>query len=77
MSILAVLLILFVIGVVVFLINRAPFVDEKFKKIINWVAVILTVIWLISLFVDLPNLFSGPRTHKLASACQQTDSCVS
>jgi hypothetical protein len=50
MPILYVLLVIAMVGVLVWGLKYIPFIDETFKKIITVVAVIATVIWLLSLF---------------------------
>lgn len=48
MSILALILILVVVGVVLWAVNAAPFIDPGFKKVIYILIVVFVVVWLIS-----------------------------
>lgn len=45
MSLLSVLVVLVIVGVVLFLINRFVPMDAKIKTIINWVVIIFIIIW--------------------------------
>lgn len=47
MGLLHLLLILCVIGVVLFLINKYAPIDGKIKTVINWVVIIVVVIWIV------------------------------
>jgi hypothetical protein len=47
MSLLYIVLVLVIIGVVLWLINRFIPMDPKIKTIINWVVVIVVIIWLL------------------------------
>jgi hypothetical protein len=46
MSLLTVLIVLVVVGIVLWGINRAPFIDARMKTVILWVAIAFVVIWL-------------------------------
>jgi hypothetical protein len=50
MPLLQVLIILVIAGVVLWLINNYLPMDNKIKKILNVVAVIIVVLWLLSIF---------------------------
>lgn len=59
MSILTILIVLLVVGVILYLINNFVPLDPKIKTIINWVVVIVVIIWLIKalgLFSALSNV---------------------
>lgn len=58
MPIIHVIVVLIVIGVVIALVNKygPPHIDGKFITLINVVAVVATVLWLLSLFVPFGNL---------------------
>lgn len=46
MSLISIILALVIVGIVLYLINRFLPVDAKIKTIINWVAIIVVIIWL-------------------------------
>jgi len=48
MSLLNLLLIIAAVGVLVWLIQQAPFIAPQYKRIATWVAVIVTILWLVS-----------------------------
>lgn len=48
---LAVFVVLIVAGVLVWLVMRAPFIDATWKEIIKYAAIVLTVLWLLRLFL--------------------------
>jgi hypothetical protein len=48
MSLLTVVLVLVIVGVVLYLINRFVPMDPKIKTILNWVVVIFLIIWLLN-----------------------------
>ncbi len=50
MSLLAVLLTLIIVGIVLWLVNAYVPMDAKIKKILNIVAVIIVIIWLLKVF---------------------------
>jgi len=50
MPLLQILLVLIIIGVLLWLINTYIPMDEKIKKIINIVTVIIIVVWLFNVF---------------------------
>lgn len=49
MPLLTIIIVLIVAGVALYLINAYIPMDAKIKKILNWVVVIVLVIWLITL----------------------------
>lgn len=51
MTLIQIILILITVGVLVMLINKygAEYIDAKFLKLINIVAVVLTLVWLLNL----------------------------
>jgi hypothetical protein len=55
MGLIHLVVILLVVGVVLWLVETAPFVSATMKPIIRWVIVAVVVLWLVSLFVgDIP-----------------------
>jgi hypothetical protein len=63
MSIISILIILVVIGVLMWLVNSqlGQFIAQPWLKIINIVAIILTVLWLLSLFF--PGVLGGSQAR--------------
>ncbi len=60
MSLWYILAVLVAAGVIVWLINQAPFIDGKFKQLINYAALVIAVLWLLSLFFGpLPDIRIG------------------
>lgn len=55
MPLITVLIVLVVAGVILWAINTygSSFIDGKFLKLINIVAIVVAVLWVLSLFVDL------------------------
>ena len=55
MSLISLVVVLIVVGVLLWAVNKfgAEFIDGKILKIINIVVIIAVVLWLLSLFVDL------------------------
>jgi hypothetical protein len=49
MSLLSVIIVLVVVGVVLYLVNRIIPMDAKIKLIINWLVVIVVIIWLLKI----------------------------
>jgi len=49
MALLDVIVILLVVGVVLYLVSIAPFVDARMKTLITWIIIIAVILWLISL----------------------------
>jgi len=47
MSLLTIILVLVIVGVALYLINAYVPMDAKIKTILNWVVVIILVIWLL------------------------------
>lgn len=65
MSFLSLIFWIVVIGVVVWLLQRAPFLDPPFKKIILWVGIIAAVFLVLSAFGILRMFdFQLPTLHK-------------
>lgn len=50
MPIITIFIVLLVIGLILFLINKYAPIDGKIKTIINWVAIIIAIIWLLDVF---------------------------
>lgn len=50
MPIITIFVVLLVIGLLLFLINKYAPIDGKIKTIINWVAIIIVIIWLLEVF---------------------------
>lgn len=50
MPILTIFIVLIVVGVLLWLINKAGWIDAKIKTIINVVAVIIVIVWLLNVF---------------------------
>jgi len=49
-----------IVGVVVFLINAAPFIDARFKQIATWLLLAVVIIYVIlTVFGPLPNVHIG------------------
>jgi len=61
MGLFQLIVILIVIGVALYLINRFVPMDGKIKTIINWVIVIVVVIWILKLL----GVFSGFHDIKI------------
>jgi len=58
MSLLTIIVVIVVIGIVLYLINRFVPMDGKIKTILNWVVVIILIIWLLKAFGLLDSLKS-------------------
>lgn len=58
MPLLTVFLILVIVGVILFLVNKYVPMDAKIKTILNWAVVIIVVLWLLSAFGVLDSLKS-------------------
>jgi hypothetical protein len=55
MGLIQLLVILIAVGIVLWLVDTAPFVSATMKPIIRWVVVAVVLLWLISVFVgDIP-----------------------
>lgn len=50
MSLLTVFVVLVVAGIALYLVNRFVPMDGKIKNILNWVVVIIIIIWLLNSF---------------------------
>jgi len=47
MSLLTIFIVLIVVGVALYLVNKYVPMDGKIKTILNWIVVILVIIWLL------------------------------
>ena len=57
MSLISLIVILVIVGVILYMINtQVTVIDDKIKRIINWVVVIVVCLWLLSVFGILPDL---------------------
>lgn len=56
MSLITVVIILLVVGVLLYFLQTAPFVDAQMKLIIRWIVIIVVVLWLLTVFGILPDL---------------------
>ena len=57
MGLIQLVVILLVVGVILYMVESAPFVSATMKPIIRWVIIAFVLIWLITLFVgDVPIL---------------------
>ena len=57
MSLISLIVILVIVGVILYMINtQITVIDDKIKRIINWVVVIVVCLWLLSVFGLLPDL---------------------
>ncbi len=61
MPLLTIIIVLVVVGVVLFLINKYIPMDAKIKTILNWVVVIIVILWLLNAFHVL-NFLKGIHT---------------
>jgi uncharacterized membrane protein len=59
MSLINVVIVLIVVGVLLWLVNKFIPMDKKIKSILNIVVVILVVLWLLNAF----GIFSGFNIH--------------
>ena len=50
MSLFTIIIVVVVVGIVLFLINRFIPMDAKIKQILNWVVIIILIIWLLNAF---------------------------
>lgn len=50
MNLLTVIIVLLIVGVALYLINRFVPMDGKIKTILNWVVVIIVILWLLKAF---------------------------
>jgi cation transporter-like permease len=51
MGLISLVVTLIVIGVLLYLVDQAPFIAPPMKQIIRWVVIVVVVLWLLSLFV--------------------------
>lgn len=63
MSIITLLIILVIVGVGLYLVNTVIPMDAKIKTIINVVAVLCVVLWLLDVFVGLGTLGTVPHVR--------------
>lgn len=49
MPILTIIIVLIVIGVILYLVNKYVPMDAKIKTILNWVVVIIIILWILKL----------------------------
>ena len=64
MSLINLVLVLIVIGVLLYLVKRAPFIDAEIKVIIQWVVIVAIVLWLLFMFLPMlgiPDIYIGGR----------------
>lgn len=61
MPLIHVVLILIVVGVLLMLVNRYIPMDPKIKTILNWVVLVVVILWLLNVFHVLGALNGGPR----------------
>lgn len=55
MGLIQLVVVLLVVGVILWLVESAPFVSASMKPVIRWVIIAVVVLWLLSLFVgDIP-----------------------
>lgn len=50
MSLLHIIVVLAVVGVLMWLLNRASFIDATYKQIIFWIVLAVVVLWLLRVF---------------------------
>ena len=56
MSLISLIVVLVIIGVILYMVNTQITMDDKIKRIVNWVVVIVVCFWLLSVFGILPDL---------------------
>jgi hypothetical protein len=49
--------------ILLYLMNRAPFIDPTFKQIIFWIVLVCVVLWLLSVFGLLDSLYTVRTPH--------------
>jgi hypothetical protein len=55
MGLIQLVVVLLVVGVLLWLVESAPFVSASIKPIIRWIIIAVVVLWLLSLFIgDIP-----------------------
>lgn len=60
MDLISLVVVLIIIGVLLFFVNKAPFIDGNIKQIITWLVIAVVVLWILSLFIgDLPRIRIG------------------
>jgi hypothetical protein len=50
MSLLTIIIVLVVVGIILFLINKFVPIDGNIKTVLNWVVIIVIIIWLLKAF---------------------------
>jgi len=58
MSLLTIIIVLVIVGIVLFLINKLAPMDGNIKTVLNWVVIIVLIIWLLKAF----GLFDALKT---------------
>ena len=61
MGLVSLVVTLVVVGIGLYVVNRAPFIDPSLKLIIRWVVIALVLVWLFTVFVGDVEL---PRYHR-------------
>jgi hypothetical protein len=56
MSLISLVVLLVIVGVILYMVNTQITMDDKIKRILNWVVIIVVCVWLLSLFGILPDL---------------------
>lgn len=51
MGLIHLVVILLVVGLILYLVQLAPFIDATMKQIIRWVIIVVVLIWLLTIFV--------------------------
>lgn len=62
MGLISLVMTLVIVGIGVYLVDRAPFIDPTIKLIIKWVVIALVILWLLTIFVGDVEL---PRYHRI------------
>jgi hypothetical protein len=61
MGLIQLVIMLLVVGVLLWVIEQAPFVSATIKPVIRWVVLVVVVLWLLAAFVG---DFTVPRLHR-------------
>ena len=56
MGLIQLIVILIVVGVLIWLVEQAPFISPTMKPLIRWVIIAVTVLWLLTVFIGDINL---------------------
>ena len=51
MGLIHLVVILLVVGLLLYLLQLAPFIDATMKNIIRWIVIVVVVIWLVTFFI--------------------------